>query len=504
MRINRNELFNSAGYLGAALLAGGFLHYAINEVLNTFNKSLMIAGTALLIAVVIFHFGAIRSYSRRRSSRLGTNTIVMTGAVIAIVGVVNIVGYRHHKRIDLTTEQLYSLSDQTRKIVSSLSQDVQVIKFDDKEDQLLKDRMQEYRDLSKRITYERIDPQDRVDVAKKHGISHMGETVVVSGTRTERLEETGEQPLTNAILKVTRDKLKKICFVEGHGEKPLTPAEKDQGQNYSALDRALKGENYETASINLVTSKQVPSDCDVLVLAGPKQGLLPEETAMIGKYLEGGGKAMLLLDPDTNPNLGDVLAGWGIQLDDDLILDQSAVGIQLGRAVPIARAAGSHPITKDFGRSMMLFPLARSVSTRPGGEATTTELLKTSDESFAKADYKDGKPDFIAGKDKRGPITIAAAATKLVGDKESRLLVIGDSDFAANAYVENVRNGDLFMNSVNWLAQDEELISIRAKSPTDRKITMTGIQTNILAWLTIVFMPGAVVVSGVYIWWKRR
>ncbi|HEV8486287.1 MAG TPA: GldG family protein [Blastocatellia bacterium] len=504
MRINRNELFNSAGYLGGALLIGGYLHYAINEVLNTFNKSLMIAGAVLLIAVVIFNFAAIRSYFRRRSSRLGTNTVVMTGAVIAIIGVVNVVGYRHHKRIDLTSEQLYSLSDQTRKIVSSLSQDVQVIKFAREEDQLLKDRMQEYRDISKRITYERIDPQDRPDVAKKHGITHMGETIVVAGGRTERLEETGEQALTNAILKVTRDKLKKICFVEGHGEKPLSPAETDQGENYSAVDRALKNENYETQAINLVTSRQVPSDCDVLVIAGPKQGLLAQETAMIGKYLEGGGKAMLLLDPETNPNLGDVLNGWGIKLGDDLIVDQSAVGLQLGQAVPIARAAGSHPITKDFGRSMMLFPLARSVSTSSGGEARATELLKTSDESFAKTDYKDGRPDFIAGKDKRGPITIAAAATKLVGDKESRLLVIGDSDFAANAYVENVRNGDLFLNSINWLAQDEELISIRAKSPTDRKITMTGSQTNMLFWLTIVFMPVAVIGSGVYIWWKRR
>jgi len=504
MRINRNELLRSAGYLGAALFIAGFLHYSINEVLNTFNKVLMIAGAALLIAAIILNFPAIRSYFSRRSGKLGTNTLVMSGAVIAIVGLVNVLGYRHHKRIDLTTEQLYSLSDQTRKIVSSLNQDVEVMRFHKEEDQLLKDRMQEYRDLSRRVTYQLIDPQDKPDVAKKHGITHLGETIVVSGARTERLEETGEQAITNAILKVTRDKLKKICFIEGHGEKSLSPSEKDQGENYSAVDRALKNENYQTASINLVTSREVPSDCDVLVLAGPKQGLLTQETAMIGKYLEGGGKAMLLLDPQMNPNLGDVLSGWGIQLGDDLILDQSAVGIQLGQAVPIARAAGSHPITKDFGRSMMLFPLARSVSTSSGGEAASTELLKTSDESFAKTDYKDGRAEFTSGKDKRGPITIAVAGTKMAGDKESRLLVVGDSDFAADAYVENVRNGDLFLNSINWLAQDEELISIRPRSPTDRKITMTGSQRNMLFWLTVIFMPGAVIGSGIYIWWKRK
>ena len=101
MKINRNELFKSAGYLGGTILVAGFLHYSINETLNTFNKSLMIAGAALLIASVIFNFGAIRSYFKRRSSRMGTNTVVMTGAVIAIIGIVNVVGYRHHKRIDL-------------------------------------------------------------------------------------------------------------------------------------------------------------------------------------------------------------------------------------------------------------------------------------------------------------------------------------------------------------------------------------------------------------------
>jgi ABC-type uncharacterized transport system involved in gliding motility auxiliary subunit len=505
MRVNQKELFKAAGLLGAALLAVGYYRYSVNETLTTPNKVILIAGAVLLVAGLILNFNGIRSFFGRRSSRLGTNTAVLTVAVVGIIGVVNFLGYRHHKRIDLTTEKLYSLSDQTRKIVSSLDKDVAVMKFAKEDDQTLKDRLQEYRDLSKHITYEYIDPQVKPEKAKQYKITPPGETIVVSGSRTERLEEPTEQALTNAILKVTREKLKKICFVEGHGEKKI--ASKNEGDGYGVVDGWLKNENYETSSLNLVGANQVPPDCDVLVLAGPKQPLFPQEGAMIGKYLESGGKAMLLLDPDVDTHLGDVLRSWGIEVGNDTVVDVSGVGrlFGTGPAVPLARTYGTHAITKDFAGSMTFFPFARSVTTlNSGSDATTTDLLKTSDESWAETELKGNEVAFNEGKDKKGPITLGVAATRTIGDKDARLVVIGDSDFATNEYAGLQRNGDLFMNSANWLAQDEELISIRPKNPTDRKVTMTASQQNTFFWLSLVFMPVAVIGSGVYIWWKRR
>lgn len=504
MSINRKEAFKIIGFLGPVLLIAGYIRYSVRETMGTLNLTLLIAGGVLTVAAIVFNFNAIREASRRRSSKLGANTVVMTVAVLAIVGFANFLGYRHHKRIDLTTEKLYSLSDQTRKVVSDLKKDVKVILFDKDDRQGLGDQMKEYRNLSSRFTFERIDPQKNIEAAKQYKPEHLGDVVVISGDRTEKPKDTTEQSIINAIIKVTRDSLKKVCFVEGHGEKKLSSA--NEGDGYGVVNKMLKDENYETKTINLVSSTDVPADCDVLVLAGPKQSLFPQEASAIGKYLEKGGKAMLLIDPDVDAKLDDVLHSWGIQLGNNTVVDVSGVGrfFQLGPGAPLARSYGSHPITKDFEGTMTFFPLSRSVETIPGSNASATELMKTSEDSWAETDIKEQPVRFDEGKDKKGPISLGVAANKTEGDKEARLVVIGDSDFASNQFVDIQRNGDLFMNSINWLSQDEDLISIRPKNPADRRVSMTEADQNQMFWITLVLMPLAAIGSGVYIWWRRR
>src|ERR1051326_4089864 len=297
MQINRQELFKTTGYLGVALLVAGYLRYSVLETLDTISKSLLIAGGVLTLAGLVLNFRAIRNSFGRRSTRLGTNMAGITGAAVGILALLNFLGYRHHKRVDVTAEKLYSLSDQTRKIVSGLQKDVKIIKFDKQDESELRDRMQEYRDLSKHLSYEWIDPQAKPEAAQQYKVSHMGELIVNSGDRTERPTDTSEQELTNAILKVTRDKLKTICFTEGHGEKALSGTDAD---GYGSVEKGLKHENYETKSFNLISSNQVPSECAVLVVAGPKKAFFPQEAAMVGKYLDEGGKAFLMLDPESD------------------------------------------------------------------------------------------------------------------------------------------------------------------------------------------------------------
>jgi ABC-type uncharacterized transport system involved in gliding motility auxiliary subunit len=428
-------------------------------------------------------------------------------AVIAIFGLLNFVGYRHHKRFDLTTEKLYSLSDQTRKVISGLQTDVKVLKFSKQPDQELADRMAEYRTFSKHISYELVDPQAKLEVARQYKVQAMDDVIVAAGDRTERLTQSGEQDLTNAILKVTRDKPKTICFIEGHGEKQLAGAERD---GFNTADKKLKDENYQTKAINLVSSNEVPPECSVVVDAGPTKTFFPQEAAMIGKYLDSGGKALLLVDPETEPGLADVLKAWNIGLGKDLVLDVSGVGrlFGTGPAIPMVQTYGSHPITRDMTRSATFFPEARSVNVLEAGkgEPSTTELLKTTEASWAETslDKKGEKFEFNEGQDRKGPISLGVAASKKIGDKEARLVVIGDSDFASNAGFNFQGNGDLFLNSVNWLAQEEDLIAIRPKNPADRKVTMTDGQQRMLFWFTVLFMPLAVIGTGAYVWWKRR
>jgi ABC-type uncharacterized transport system involved in gliding motility auxiliary subunit len=504
MSIKRQEIFKGIAFLGPLALIAGYIRYSVRETMDPLNISLLIVGGVLSLAAIIVNLRAIRESAGKRSTKLGANTTVMTVAVVAIIGFGNFLGYRHHKRIDLTTEKLYSLSDQTRKVVTDLKKDVKVMLFDKDDAQGIGDQMKEYRNLSSHFSFERIDPQKNMEAAKQYKVTQLGDVVVASGDRNERPKDTTEQSIINAIIKVTRDQLKKICFVEGHGEKKLSST--GEGDGYGVVDKMLKNENYETKSINLVSSNDVPSDCDVLVLAGPKQSLFPQEASAIGKYLENGGKAMLLIDPDTDPKLEDVLHAWGIQLGNNTVVDVSGVGrfFQLGPGAPLARSYGTHAITKDFEGTMTFFPMSRSVEATSGSGVTTTDLMKTSEDSWAETEISAGKVAFDEGKDKKGPITLGVAASKTEGDKEARLVVIGDSDFAANQFAGVQRNGDLFMNSINWLAQDEDLISIRPKNPADRRVSMTEADQNQLFWITLVFMPLATIGSGVYIWWKRR
>jgi ABC-type uncharacterized transport system involved in gliding motility auxiliary subunit len=214
------------------------------------------------------------------------------------------------------------------------------------------------------------------------------------------------------------------------------------------------------------------------------------------------------VDPDTNPNLDEIFAAWNVAVGKDTVLDVSGYGrlIGTGPGVPLVMSYGAHAITKNFGRSMTIFPMARSVKTGSNAQAAgqVSELLMTSPESWAETDLKSGKAKFDEGKDTKGPVSLGVAASKKLGEKEARLVVIGDSDFASNRYLGAQRNGDLFFNSINWLAQDEALISIRPKSPANRRVNLTRSQQNMFFWFSIVLLPGAVIAAGFFVWWKRR
>jgi len=510
MKIDRQEIYRLAGFIGVAMALAGLLRYFIQGVwteegfLGKLTPAMVIIGLVLIAVSVIFNFGAIIGVFRGRQGKLGANTVILSVAVLALVAVANFLGYRHHKRFDLTAESLYSISDQTKKVVANLPKDVKVIYFDKAENQQFSDIMKEYKYSGARLSYERIDPNQRPEMARQFKVRRMGDIVVSAGERNETINSPTEQAITNAILKVTRDTTKTICFVEGHGEKAVSDT---QPSGYSTVEQRLKDENFQLKTVLLAREQQVPSECAALVVAGPKHSLTPPETAMIDKYLDGGGKAMLMLDPESDPQLGDVLKSWGIEASDNIALDASGRGqlVGAGPEAPLVVDYGNHSITKDFRRTLTVFPLARAIKLTGGPGSNVSPLLSTSEASFAKEKITPGvEVQYDPAKDQKGPLTLGAAASKSANGKEARLVVIGDSDFAANAAFKFEQNGDLFLNSVNWLAEEEDLISIRPKSVTKCSVTMTPSQQRTFLLFSAALMPLAVIGSGIYIWWKRR
>ncbi|MGH9729691.1 MAG: GldG family protein [Candidatus Acidiferrales bacterium] len=508
MKWDRRELARLAGALGLALLIAAYVRYTVLEQFQLSNKILLIAGGVLVVAWIALDFRTLIGFFSKRSSRLGTNTSVLVIAVLAILVFINYLGFRHHKTFDLTSEQLYTLSDQTKKIVKPIKSDVDIFLFaksSDPQAQQLRDQMAEYENLNPHIHFRVVDPQEHPELTKQYGVAREGQVIVVSGKNIQRLEETTEEDFASAILKATSTAVKTVCLVEGHGEKSTGASD---GKGYSAVAEELAKENYQVKSVNLVTSNDVPSDCSVLVDVGPQKSFFPQESQMVEKYLDGGGKAMLLLDPGTDPKLDAVLESWNIKLGDNYVIDVSGVGRLLGAGpgIPLVVDYGDSPVVRDFKGSMTFFPLARTVSIADTSktEPEAVELLKTSSASFTVPNLGNGTVKYDPKTDQRGPLSLGVAAEKKSGSTDARLVVIGNSEFATNQWVGQQRNGDLFFNAVNWLTAEENLISIRPKEAANRRVTLTEAQQRELSWFSMVFLPLIVIIGGIYIWVKRR
>jgi ABC-type uncharacterized transport system involved in gliding motility auxiliary subunit len=508
MKWTRNQWAEFISTIGVAAAIGGYVVYAYQRELRLPSEILFIAGGVLFLAGIILGFGGILKFFSRRSSQLGTNTTILSLAVLFILGLLNFVSYRHHKRFDLTTEKLYTLSDQTKKVVGALNQDITIVRFAKNQDAQLTDLMKEYKNVSPHIKFEDVDPTQKPEIAKQYGATHVGDVIVAAGMKHLPIQPSGleggysEQDVTSAIMKVTRNSVKMVCFVTGHGEKPLSD---NEAQGYGLVQQGLMKEGYNTNSINLVKENGVPASCDILVIAGPTAGFFPQETALVAKYLDDGGKVLIEIDPETDPKLGSIFEAWNIKVGDNVVVDASGVGrlFGTGPATPLVVDYGDSPITKTLQGGMTFFNLARTVSIadKSKSDPQAVEILKTSERSFT-------IPKLVRevqfDPKTAGPLSLGVAASRAAGDKSARLVVIGDSDFAENQWLGLQRNGDLFFNTIDWLAQDENLISIRPKSPTARHVTLTEGQMASLQWLELFFLPGVVVLMGVAIWWKRR
>jgi ABC-type uncharacterized transport system involved in gliding motility auxiliary subunit len=511
MKWDRNETARFIGTLAVAMLIAGYLRYSIQGELLPFSKGLLIAGVVFLLGSIVVGFRGILSFFSRRGAQQGANTTILAIAVIAILAVANFVGFRHHKRFDLTTEKMYTLSDQTRQIVSGLQKDLTVVRFDKTSSSAFDDLMTEYKAVSPHFKYQTVDPNLKPEVVQDYGATRMGEVFVGFGDRKARVEagaqgEVSEQDLTGAILKITSDKVKTVCFVTGHSEKSITDSSPD---GYSQADAGLKKENYLTKTVNLITESGVPADCSVLVIAGPKQSYYPQETAWIGKFLDAAGEVFIMVDPATDPKLDDLFQSWNVAVGNNVVIDASGMGQVMGAGptIPIVADFGASPITKGFDRSATFFPMARTASIADKSKTIPemVELLKTSERSFTIPSLPKGnKITYDPKTDTRGPLSLGVSANRKVGEKNARLVVIGNSQFAMNPYLTQLRNGDLFYNAIDWLAADENLISIRPKSATNRRINLSAGQASALKWLDLFFLPGLVILAGILIWLKRR
>ncbi|OGA89092.1 MAG: hypothetical protein A3G27_13740 [Betaproteobacteria bacterium RIFCSPLOWO2_12_FULL_66_14] len=524
-----NRILSLVGWLGTALVAGAFTMMfapALNNY-SQYARPVAMAGLVCILAYTAGQWREIAQVFSRRQARYGTLAATSVIAVLGILVAINYIGARQNKRWDLTTSKQFSLADQSRNVLAKLDSPLQVLVFaQEPEFPRYRDKMKEYEYASKKISTEYIDPDKKPALAKQNQIQQYGTIVFNYKGRTERVTSDQEQDITNGVIKVVSGQQRKIYFSAGHGEKDTTSSERD---GYNAIGAALGHENYAVEKLVIAQQGSVPDDAAMVVVAGPRTDFFPAEIEALKNYLDKAGKLLLELDPPDKPdsapltNLIALAHDWGIDVGNNVVVDVSGMGRMIGTdaSVPVAASYPSHPITQRFNL-LTAYPLARSAAPVSGGVNghIAQSFVESSARSWAEADVKSlltsGQVSLDESKgDKKGPNPLASAVSAPSGEAakpgdvdaakpETRVAVVGDSDFAANAGLGIQGNKDLFMNTVGWLSQQENLISIRPKEASDSRITLTAMQQNNITWLSLLIIPACIFGTGVYTWWRRR
>ena len=514
--MSRDQLSQYLGIFGLALIAIAATLYAINSPQRLLTYATLATGIAVLAVFAIMNARAIAEFSKRRSARQGANTLVMIVLFVAIVVVLQALSARHAYRYDLTANKRFSLADQTLAVLAGLQEDVFVTGFYQKAGPLresVKDLVEQYAHASERIRYEFIDPDQKPQAAADMGINNYNTLVVRFGNKKEMLSNVTEETFTNALLKITRDTAKTVYFVIGHSERdPGDPG----AYGYSIARDAIETQNYIVQTVNLFDAPAVPDDCSVLIVAGPNKEYFPAEIEKIEAYLAAGRNALLMLDPKTEVEaLKRLVAAYGIRVDENVIVDPYSRVFGGEYTVPVVATYENHPITLNF-EVASFYPLARSISvadTVPPG-STAKYLAKTGKSAWGENDLElvsQGQA-VRSENDMLGPLGLAVAGSRrfeagepaLHGSDESQIVVFGDSDFADNRSFRMSGNADFLLNTINFLAEEKDLIAIRARRGMGDRLFLTASQGNLVFLVSVVLVPLSVAALGASVFVRGR
>ncbi len=459
-----------------------------------------------------------------------SNTVVAFIAFLGILVFLAIIGQRHSMRLDLTERKRYSISEQSQKIVQSLQDNIQIKAFYQEGDPnggQTRDLLETYRYHSKKINYQFIDPDREPSLAKHYQIRTYGTLVLEGFGKAQTIPTADEESITNAILKLSQEQERVVYFLTGHGERDISVFEKD---GYSTAKSTIERENFRVNTLNLMVEPRIPEDAALVIVANPQKVLLANELEALRQYLDRGGNVMVMLEPFSDGGLQEFLKSYGITLTSDIVVDNMSRVFGASYLIPVVAEYGPHKITDGFNIASFL-PTARSVvpAEESPDSVSLTELALTSEYSWADTQYRFGQsdpPNFDEAKDKKGPVTVAVIAAistdSTGGDQKSdqqsssepkekpystgqaQLAVFGDSDFASNGYFNLQGNSDFFLNSINFLGQQENLIAIERPKPPATPLILSRSQSQLLFWFGMLLMPAVVLVSGLAVYRLRR
>jgi ABC-type uncharacterized transport system involved in gliding motility auxiliary subunit len=484
------------------------------------NAQLVGAKLAVGVAAIAAGFalgesGGMKRFFTGRALHFGVVTALSAVLVVVLLGAANWIAYQRPKTWDLTKDRIFTLQEDTVKTLKALKTDVKayaVYRVDEEGYASAQELLRRYAALSPRFTFEMVDPYKSPEKAKAYGITSDGPRILlVSGAQKAPASYPDEQGVTNALVKVTRASSRKVYFTVGHGEPDPGNAADQHG--YGAAKKQLEGEGYEVATLSLLEKPEVPADAAVVIAAGVRTAFLESERKALEAWAARGGHLGIFLEPDVDAGLDALLKSFGVQPDDDIVVDVSPAAQAIGSILaPVVFPTANHAVSRELAGEGLVFVTARSLVALTGAPVTPTPLALTGREAWGETDVK-GVSKGRVKKDegeKVGPLPVAMAAEKpTAGEKDkvsdrARLVAAGDGHFFANDYLQLGGNRDFFLNAVGWLAEQEDRITIRPKHREGSQVLLTDAQATAMKFVTVDVLPVALLGIGLAVWMVRR
>jgi ABC-type uncharacterized transport system involved in gliding motility auxiliary subunit len=486
-----------------------------------------------------------------RKALLGGGAIVGAIVFLAIIGLIQYITLQHPIRWDLTRAGKYTLAPQSEKVLGTYKEkglDIDVIAFYETNEigakTLAQDLFDQYRDIYSAFNYRFVDPDRNRALAVRHGIETYPTIVIQAGGKSEPVPRADEETVTNALVKLLRSERKIIYSLMGHGELDLKES-RDQG--FSQAKGYMEKQNYEIRQLALSQKPSVPEDASVLIIPGPQVDPTEPELESVKDFINKGGSLLVMLRPFKTSKLADFLSKYGLKFEEDIVVDRMSRVLGADYLAPVITTYENFAITENFD-IMSVMPMCRSVrkADEPVPHTEPTELAFTSPVSWtiSQEQLKSGDATFDENKGFKGPAPVMAVSvytniaslnkkseksleqqdSKDAGESEdtsapslaeefdddklkpvkSRIVVFGSAEFLSNRYIRVQGNSDLLLNTVSWLAEDEDLISIRPKPTRSRPIVLTEGQSRMVFWIPLIIVPAIFIVAGVAVFIRRR
>ena len=507
----------STGLVGAAkgMLA---LKMFTLEKTNGIDLALQISAGLLIVGLAAYALmtpDTVRRFFTGRQARYGSNSLILAVAVIGILFVANMLAFQNPNFLgapwDLSEDKSNTLAPETLQALTTLPEKVTATAFysSSLDPSGAKTLLLKFKTNSKgKFDYTFVNPDQDPLAAREAGVTGDGKILLQMGQTKEIAASASESELTRALIRIISPEARTVYFLEGHGEPSLEAGGK---LSFSVAKTTLESKNYTVKPLNLLSTNAIPEDALCIIIGGPLKPLSASETALLKKYVDAGGSLVVMEDPTAITEFGnspDPLADyltsvWGITLNNDIVID--LVNTQ-NPLQAVSSQIGVHPITQNLTQNyIVILPQARSVSIGTAPEnVSLTPIIMTTEKSWGETELVSGQtPVFDAAKDNAGPINLAVAGENTA--TQGRVVVFGNSLFATDQAFDAYGNGNMVINSVDWAAEQENLINITPRNQTPRMyIPPTQGIFLIMIIMTVFVLPGLVVFAGVSSWLARR